>query len=82
MTPADIRAFRARWGLSQRALAAELGVANYRTVQRWEAGDIDVPGPAALAMALIDERGALPSRWPIKERPDPQPAPRAAAART
>ena len=61
MTPADIRAFRTRWGLSQRALAALLGVKNYRTVQKWEAGENDTPGPAILAMRLIDERGALPA---------------------
>lgn len=59
MTAYDIRTFRTRWGLSQRDLANLLGV-GYRTVQRWEEGTQDIPGPVPLTLRLIDERGALP----------------------
>lgn len=51
MTPDDFRAIRADLGLSQRELAFELGVTNMRTVRRWEAGDIAVPGPVQIVMS-------------------------------
>lgn len=60
MTAPDIRAFRQRWGLSQRGLAELLSV-GFRTVQRWEEGTQDIPGPVLLCLRLIDERGALPT---------------------
>lgn len=53
MTGNDIRAFRERWGLTQVALAARLGV-NHSTVWRWEQrGDEAVPARIALALQGI-----------------------------
>ena len=51
-TKADFRALRERVGLSQLALADELGVAG-RTVRRWESPDW--PDPPADAWELLDE---------------------------
>lgn len=53
MTGNDIRAFRERWGLTQVALAARLGV-NHSTVWRWEQrGDAAVPARIVLALQAI-----------------------------
>ena len=50
MTGNDIKAFRERWGLTQVALAARLGV-NHSTVWRWEQMR-DNPVPARVAFAI------------------------------
>lgn len=50
MTGNEIKAFRARWGLTQMTLAARLGV-NHSTVWRWEQQGDD-PVPARIALAL------------------------------
>lgn len=65
MNDADVRAFCRRWGLSQRGLAELLGVGD-RTAQRWCEGGQDIPGPAMVAMRLIDELGRLPP--PLRPR--------------
>lgn len=51
-TKADFRALRERVGLSQLALADDLGVST-RTVKRWESPDW--PDPPADAWGLLDE---------------------------
>ena len=50
MTGNDIKAFRERWGLTQVALAARLGV-NHSTVWRWEDKQ-DAPVPERVAFAV------------------------------
>ena len=52
MTGNDIKAFRARWGLTQVALAARLGV-NHSTVWRWEHDEYPIPARIALALRGI-----------------------------
>lgn len=51
MTPADFRAFRARLGLSQTGLAAQLGVTQ-NTISRWERGEMEIANPTMLRLAL------------------------------
>jgi DNA-binding transcriptional regulator YiaG len=52
MTPREVRAAREALGLTQQALAEALECAP-RTVQMWEAGDRNVPGPARVALAFM-----------------------------
>ena len=59
MTPAELRTIRAQLGLSQAGLAALLKVGSGRTVRRWEAGERDIPGPAAVALKLLAENPDL-----------------------
>jgi len=49
MTPEEVRAYRARYGLAQVELARLLGLAD-RTVRAWERGEWPVPQVAVLAM--------------------------------
>lgn len=49
MTGAELRAARARLGLTQAALAKKLHVAP-NTVARWERGERAIPGPAIAAI--------------------------------
>ena len=53
MTPVEFKAARHALGLSAEGLARTIGVATGRTVRKWEAGDRDIPGPAALLMRLF-----------------------------
>ena len=55
MTPADLTAARKQLGLSQAGLAAALRMGKHggRTVRRWELGEIEVPGPVAVAVELM-----------------------------
>lgn len=46
------RGARHRLGLSANAMAEALHVSDGRTVRRWESGERDIPGPAAVAVAL------------------------------
>lgn len=52
MTGNDIKAFRDRWGMTQVALAARLGV-NHSTVWRWEHDEYPIPARIALALRGI-----------------------------
>lgn len=52
MSPAEVRAAREALGLTQLALAAALECTP-RSVQMWEAGDRNVPGPARVALRLM-----------------------------
>jgi len=62
MTPTELKAIRKRYGLSTRALAELLRIADQRTVRRWEAGDNPISGPASIILELMaaDE---LPNRF-------------------
>ena len=51
MTPPDFRAIRRRLGLTQAALGEMMGVSG-RSVQRWESGKVEIPGPASLLMGI------------------------------
>lgn len=55
MTPAELVAARNRLGLSQAGLAVALRMGKHggRTIRRWELGEINVPGPAAVAVELM-----------------------------
>lgn len=64
MTPAEIRAIRQRYGLSQTELAALLRISDIRTVRRWEKGEVPISGPASIVLELMDA-DELPNRfWP------------------
>lgn len=52
MTPAEIKAARASFGLSQAAFADLIGV-NPRTVRRWESGETAVPRRAARLVLVL-----------------------------
>ncbi|WP_425154859.1 helix-turn-helix domain-containing protein [Candidatus Palauibacter sp.] len=61
MTPREFRAARDRLGFSVAKLARMLGVSP-RTVQRWQNGTHDIPGPAAaLVRRLLRENEAPPN---------------------
>ena len=51
MTSASFVAARKRLGLTQPQLAEILDV-NYRTISRWETGDVSIPIPVALLIQL------------------------------
>jgi DNA (cytosine-5)-methyltransferase 1 len=55
MKPSEIKVARKRLGLSQQGLAEalRLGPNGERTVRRWEAGDVQITGPASLALELL-----------------------------
>ena len=57
MSPTEIRGIRRGLGLSQSQLAAYLGIANARTVQRWESGDVLITGPAARCLEYMALHG-------------------------
>ncbi len=59
MTPSELVAARKQLGLSQAGLAAVLGLANDRTIRRWEAGDMAISGPAQLAIRYMLKYGPL-----------------------
>ena len=59
MSPTEIRGTRRRLGLSQSQLAAYLGIANARTVQRWESGDVAITGPAARCLQYMALHGLI-----------------------
>ncbi len=52
MTPGDLKTLRAALGLSQQALAEQLGVTR-NTVTRWEMGMHPIPTLAANLLATI-----------------------------
>lgn len=66
MTPAEFRAARKSFGLTQAALAADLGLKDGRTIRRWESGERPIPGPVCIAIeALLT--GWRPENWPGPE---------------
>jgi DNA-binding transcriptional regulator YiaG len=61
MEPDELRELRLASGLSQQALAdlMGLGVGGGRTVRRWEAGEVAISGPVAIAVkAVLEQRQA------------------------
>lgn len=55
MSPDDVRALRTRLGLTQKALATELGVATM-TVARWEQGVNTVSALARTSLTLLAQQ--------------------------
>lgn len=64
MTGDDLRALIERLELSQLALARMMGV-DGRTVRRWIAGEVYIPGPAIAYLRLIDGCPAA-LRWALR----------------
>lgn len=62
MTPTEIKAIRAKAGLTQTELARLLRISDIRTIRRWEQGDVPVSGPASILLELIDV-GELPNKY-------------------
>ena len=52
MTPTDLRDWRKSMRLSQAEAAALLSV-GLRTFNRWEAGEVAIPGPVPLACSAL-----------------------------
>lgn len=61
MTPRRIKEIRTAAGLSQAQLARLLGV-DTRSARRWELGEREIGGPAAMILEMI-EAGDLPARY-------------------
>lgn len=60
MTPIEMREARRKLGMSTGDLADALRMRQNgaRTVRRWESGELEVPGPAVVAIeAMLRERG-------------------------
>lgn len=60
MTPDTLKQIREQLGLSQAGLARLLRlhpVNGDRTVRRWEHGQVTIPGPATVAVELLDIYG-------------------------
>jgi DNA-binding transcriptional regulator YiaG len=55
MTGREVRRIRRALGLTQRALAARVGVAE-NTVHRWERGTLTVGSTAAILLRLLAEQ--------------------------
>jgi len=53
MTPARFKSIRHGTGLSQRAMARYLGI-GFRTLQRYESGEYDIPRTLELLMTAIE----------------------------
>lgn len=55
MTANDVRIYREVLGMSQNKLAEalHLGPNGGRTVRRWESGQIQISGPASVALTLM-----------------------------
>jgi len=51
----DVASIRARLGLSQTALAQQLGV-DQSTVSRWETGELSPSGPALILLRQLEQQ--------------------------
>ena len=73
MTPSEFKVARQALGLSIRKCAAFLG-RNPRTIQRWEAGELNVPTAEALLLNWLvnGEKPVLPSPLPENRPHRPQ----------
>jgi transcriptional regulator with XRE-family HTH domain len=70
VTPAEVRTYREGLGLSARALADRLGLAEERTVRRWEDGSRRVPEGVADELRRLDalvERMVTIGLWTWKD---------------
>ena len=64
MTPAQFKAIRNRYGLSQSDLASLLRLSDGRTIRRYEDGSREISGPVSIILELMDA-DELPNRfWP------------------
>lgn len=72
MTPAELRQARLDLGLTLAAMATAAGIANLRTIQRYERGHYPIPGPVA---ALVRLWLAHPDTAPPRRRPALERAP-------
>jgi transcriptional regulator with XRE-family HTH domain len=63
VTPAAIKGVRQAKGLSQQAFASLLGVST-STVARWETGDVEPTGTAALVLGALVAKQAVNSPGP------------------
>lgn len=59
MTPSELKAARRALRYTCAGLAEAVGVASGRTVRRWEAGSVPVPGPVARLLAIWLEQPDL-----------------------
>ena len=66
MTPADLRAARARLGLTQHKLAwaLHMGRWGWQTISAWESGRKPIPAVLHLKMAGLE---ALQCKTPVKD---------------
>lgn len=62
MTPAEFKAIRERYGLTQTELARVLRISDIRTIRRWEQGERAISGPVQIIMELMDA-DELPNRF-------------------
>ena len=56
MTPAEVKRCRQTLGLSQRGLARLLRLSEDngdRIIRRWEAGEVEITGPASLVLDML-----------------------------
>lgn len=56
MTPSEVRRCRQTLGLSQRGLARLLRLSEDngdRIIRRWEAGEVEITGPASLVLDIL-----------------------------
>ena len=67
MTPEELRRCRTRLGLSYKGLAALLRMGKHggRNARRWEAGEVPIPGYAALVLEILTT-GELPDLAPFQ----------------
>jgi DNA-binding transcriptional regulator YiaG len=59
MTAHELKTIRADLGLTAEAFATILGVADGRTVRRWEGGERAIPGPVAVIAKAMRESAAV-----------------------
>ena len=65
MTGGALRRIRKRLGLTQAALAAEMGTTG-NTIARWERGERSIPGPAEKLARLLDQLRGNKARTRVK----------------
>ena len=59
MTPADFKQLRLSLGLTQRGMAEALGGVNYRTVQRFETGELKIERAVLKLCKYIEKYGLI-----------------------
>ncbi|MGH1351231.1 MAG: helix-turn-helix domain-containing protein [Methyloligellaceae bacterium] len=67
MTPKQLRTARRALGLSQAKLATRLGLADGRTIRKWEAEDRDIPQAQA---GILEWMHKSHPEWLICQAPD------------
>ena len=74
MTPIEFRTIRNELGLSLKGTARlfRMGAHGYRNIQRWEAGEQDIPGWAGLVFDIL-RRGKQPNLDPFRRKHSGRP---------